>query len=632
MNTPSVRFHAARTARRGGVLVMALVAVAAVAALIAGIVEVSSRALQREQDALDTKRAFYLAEAGLAEAYTGLRVGKTGNVGTRERPASLGEGVFWTEARDLGGDRVELRSTGMRGRARSLLSMCVERGEESVATLGVFSSEPLVVPEGSRITGTDTSAPPPASEPAPAPSGGLGGLLGGVTGTVTGLVVPPPPPIIGRLGSNGDVQALGTLRRPTTLHADVGAGPRRTATFAAGVTHLGTTRPRTNTAVLPDVVLPFEPDQPAITRGSGTALVLPPGEHGLDALRITSGGRVVVQGPSTLVVGTLSVASNGALELDSARGPIEVFARDAMTFAAGSSVSSTSPDPSQLVVQYAGSSPVTLAATARLPAVVYAPGARVDVAAPFKASGALVARLLVLAQGVDLSFDTHLDEVAAHLALPQLLTWRIVELATESKNGLGRDPYAILGIDRASLPAPAAAHEDVLISVTYENLLGAVSTYTGMESGFDWTNARAVSELTRNGTRVVEPDRGATAAAPATSTGVLDALLGVVPMTIRALEDLLRESSPLGSTEIVAAITREPRLSDAGLIDVLTLNSPLGSAELDALIDRTSQLSSAAQRDLMLRSTPLPPDVLARVIAGETTLSDADRRAVVNAQ
>lgn len=347
MGTRIGSFERARGARRGGVLVMALVAVAAMAALVAGIVEVSSRALQREQDALDTKRAFYLAEAGLAEAYTGLRVGMTGNVGTRERPAQLGEGVFWTEARDLGGDRVELRSTGMRGRARSLLSMCVERGEESVATLGVFSSDSLVVPEGSRITGIDTAAPPPAPAPAPAP-GGLGGLLGGVTG----LLAPPPPPVIGRLGSNGNIDAQGTLRRPTTLHADVAAGPQRTATFAAGVTRLGTSRPRSTTAALPEVVLPFEPTQPAVTRGSGTALVLPPGDHGLDALRINAGGRVVLQGPARLVVGTLSVASNGAFEVDAALGPVEVFARDALTLASGSSVSSTSSDPSQLVVQF----------------------------------------------------------------------------------------------------------------------------------------------------------------------------------------------------------------------------------------------------------------------------------------
>lgn len=275
---------------------------------------------------------------------------------------------------------------------------------------------------------------------------------------------------------------------------------------------------------------------------------------------------------------------------------------------------------------------MTLAAAARLRAVVYAPRARVDVAAPFKASGALVARQLVLAPGVDLSFDTHLDEVAAHLALPELLTWRIVELATESKSGLARDPYTILGVDRASLPAPSAAHEDVAIAVTYENLLGAVSTYTGMESGFDWTNVRAVRDLTRNGTRVVEPDRGASAAAAPPTTSVLDALLGVVPMTVRALEELLRAKSPLSSAEIVGAITRTPALSELAIVEVLTLNSPLGSAELNALIDRTSQIDSAAQRDLMLRSTPLPPDVLARVIAGDTTMSDADRRVVVNAQ
>ena len=66
--------------RRGGALILATIAVSVVAVIATCLLQIVGASSRREQEALDIRRSFYLAEAGLAEAYSGVRIGKTGNV------------------------------------------------------------------------------------------------------------------------------------------------------------------------------------------------------------------------------------------------------------------------------------------------------------------------------------------------------------------------------------------------------------------------------------------------------------------------------------------------------------------------------------------------------------------------
>ena len=97
---------------------MALVVVATVTVFAAGFLQFTALRARGQSLALDRKRAFYLAEAGLAESYAGLRIGKTGVVGTQADPAAFGAGLFWVEATELSEDILSLDSTGMVGRAQ----------------------------------------------------------------------------------------------------------------------------------------------------------------------------------------------------------------------------------------------------------------------------------------------------------------------------------------------------------------------------------------------------------------------------------------------------------------------------------------------------------------------------------
>ena len=67
----------------------------------------------------DDREAMALAEAGLSEAMDAVRAGSSGQLGAMNWPVTMGEGLFWVDATDLGNSRIQLVATGMLGSGRS---------------------------------------------------------------------------------------------------------------------------------------------------------------------------------------------------------------------------------------------------------------------------------------------------------------------------------------------------------------------------------------------------------------------------------------------------------------------------------------------------------------------------------
>lgn len=590
--------------RRGGVLLFSLITAGVVAVLATCLLQLAGASMRRQASALEIKRSFYAAEAGLAEAYGGLRVGKTGNVGSSTLPARLGEGLFWVTATDLDATRIQLDSTGMVGLGRAVLSLVAERGETSVASLGMFSDGALSIPPGVQIVGYDSELGAPI-EPPP--------------------IAPPPPagtplPLVARLGSNRDIQVDASKGTPTIVYGDLGHGPSGQTVVANDVTHVGEIAEREDTAVLPEVELPQQPGTNIVSPRSGKTLVLTPEDRALGVLNVGAGAQVIVQGPATVVVNQLIVGASGHLEFDTQLGPIALYVAGDAQLQAGSTVSTTSTDPSRLLVQGANGADIALLGQGSLYGVVYSPAGEVTVGPQLPVYGAVVAQSLVVQPGAKLYFDRHLDDVAFELALPRMLSWRVVEMSSASSSSAGNDPFQILGVDRNLLPNPAAAHADQPIHVVYENLVGTPLVYDGPESGMDWTNVRAVNDLKRDGKEVVERSQDAGVAPVVAPTAVMDAITAVPALDLRVLTNLLLNSSPLTSAELAAAISMTG-LTGSQLAQVLVKNAPLGSPELQAMLNRPLALGAAEQAAVLVASSPLPVDVLARVISGTTNLT-----------
>ena len=121
---------------------MALIVVGLISSLGAGYLMLS-RSLTRKSSAdLEISQSFYLAEAGLAEAFNAVRIGRSGQIGSETQPCAYGNGHLWVDASNTVDGHVELRSTAAVGAARSSLALTVEPTE---IELGFFSDEDLVI-------------------------------------------------------------------------------------------------------------------------------------------------------------------------------------------------------------------------------------------------------------------------------------------------------------------------------------------------------------------------------------------------------------------------------------------------------------------------------------------------------
>jgi len=503
--------------RSGSALVLSLIAVMTVSILAASFLEVSAAVTNRQVRSVDNKQAFYLAEAGLIEAYVGVQLGRTGNVGTPLEPVVFGEGLFWVEAENLDDGTVELECTAMVGGGRTTLSLVIERGEESQASLGVFSSESLQIQEGSLIDGYDsrsgdyeqqveegeaaaatrTSSTPTQTQTSKTPQT----TTKTSSGNTVGEEVDPDGMSIGmgNVGSNGAITIVSDSSAPTYVYGSVTPGPDQEVTQIGSPTVSGTIEPASVAADLPDVQVPEIELATGVDFADGLTHVLQSGSTGLEHLTVAGSSDLVLQGPAEIVLGSLTLSESSSIVFDTTYGPIDLFVTGDLLLGAGTSVSTTGVDPSQVTVSVSGESEVQLASTASFYGLWYAPAGTVSITSAFELFGAVVADQLSLGAGVRLHFDTYLSEVALELARPMNLSWRIVDFApVAGATGRG-DPFKLLGVDPSTLLAPAESHEDQVLDIKYVDNADLFQRYTGLESAFDWTTVQRLIEGYRDG-------------------------------------------------------------------------------------------------------------------------------------
>ena len=465
-----------RTARserqRGSALVMSLSAVVIVMLLALGFTQLASNVVQSQSRAAQRKRAFYLAEAGLAEAYNGLINGKSGNVGSRNDPAAFGDGLFWVEATQE--DRlVTLDATGMIAGGEVTLSLVVERGKADVASLGVFSTSPISLLPGSVIDAYDSSE---------------------------GAYDPANPLATARVSSNGAISVEGTERRPTIVHGSLTPGPQDTVTSTGFVTIEGSTDPGATTITLPTPAMPEMELGVGMVHSSPSPLIVPPGRRAHKYLELTSNTDTTFQGPATLILGSLALASGAELTFDTSGGPIRLWVTDGLVLGEGSSIVTSSTDPSQVNITVPGetANPVQLYASSTFHGVIYAPATELVLSNPFEVFGAVVAETITFASAGQIHRDDYLVSVAEESMLPKVMSWTILDLGSEM-TAINRDPFSLLGVSEAACMQPSDAHMDQWLSIKYVDLGGFRQSYDGWESSFDWTQVRRVHSGTRDG-------------------------------------------------------------------------------------------------------------------------------------
>ncbi len=471
-----VKSRSDRRNQSGTAIVAALVVVTVVSVLSMAYLQLSMSKNREQRSSVDAKRAFYIAEAGLAEAYAGLVAGKSGNVGNGTIPARFANGAFWVESVDEGDGRRTLTSTGMCGTGRSALSVVVENVPEPVGALGVFGDQGLFVGEGVLIDGYDSRRGTYGSQHpvvVGGGGGGGGGLLGGVGGLVGGLAGSEEGPAESRVGCNADIVLPGGLAA-THIDGDAQPGPGSSVLRGLGVTITGTTAPRTKSAELPVLDVPSLPLAGDIDHSTvRTPLVLSPQESSFGALRVRAGASAVIVGPAKLVFGSLQLDLNATLTIDATNGPVDLYVSDYLNMAAGSTYNSTSHDPTGVSLLIAASQsidrnrdgipepPARIQSSGTFYGSVYAPAAALTLPSQLELFGAVAAKQLTIGNGAKLHFDRALCAPQnGDGALPQMLCWRLVELPDVPLVQMRLDPLSVMELNGITPTVSKDAHYD----------------------------------------------------------------------------------------------------------------------------------------------------------------------------
>ncbi|MBL8860150.1 MAG: hypothetical protein JNL28_16690 [Planctomycetes bacterium] len=413
----------AEAGRRGTAIVPALIVVVMVATLSMIYIQVSLAKNKEQRVSVDSKRAFYMAEAGLAEGFNGLCLGKSGNVGSEETPAVFGGGLFWTVANELGGGRVALQSTGLCGAGRATLALTCEREPNTIGALGFFADQDITVEAGALIDSYDSRLGTYAAQ---APLAPLNALVA----------------MGAKVGGNSDIHVTGTIGQPARIYGDVKPGNAGTLFRNGLTTVVGSTAPNVARVSFPPVKVPTVTlSGDIIASGVGSPVVVPSGVHGINSLRAANNTTVSLTGPSVIVVQRLVLDANATLKIDSTDGPVNIFVIDGIKMHQTAEFSTVTPDPRGTTIQVAATvlsdldadgTPdpvVTLSAKGHFYGSIYAPGAPVVVPKGLNAYGAIVAQSLKIPKGGSFHFDRALlgsaDEASG---APKLLGWHIVEL------------------------------------------------------------------------------------------------------------------------------------------------------------------------------------------------------------
>lgn len=574
---------------RGSALVFSVAAVMVVSILAAGFLQLALSVTRRLNTSSDALQALNLAEAGLAEAYTGLGVAHTGNVGSPDAPAVFGGGLVWVEAEEHANGLVELEATAMYGTGRATLGLVCEPTGLGIASLGFFTLEELRLNPDVRLDSYDSS------------QGSYEDQLN------------TPLNNQGTVGSNEDI----SVASGNVIFGDIVYGPNGKVDISSGAVVTGGTSARPEIESLPPVEAPPIPLASALKYTSGTPLVVPPGEAGYAGLEMTKHTKLVLKGPLTLVVGSLKLALGAEMVFDTTDGPVELFVTESLDLSTSSLVSTTTEitSDSMIFVGAPEGKTISFGAKSKFYGFIYAPEADVHIAAQYEIYGGLVAKSLQLAAQGKMHLDLGLGATLVS-QLPIQRSWRVVELPQQA-SAQRTDPFQLLGLDRRELLPPAQMHEDQVLDARYLDADGRAGSYFGLESEFDWSLVKELVYGVRDGIAFCLPEDYAQTDAVAN-----DPLVDLVSssMTSKELRDALLAAAPISREALIAACKRDPPMNKSDLDKVLDAHKPLASDVLTAAIASLA-LDTSTLTGVLIENSPLAPDVLLAALARVPSLS-----------
>jgi len=429
---------------RGSALVMAVIVLGTLLLLSSAFLRLGVTSSHQHSNALDQSRAFYVAEAGLAEAGMALRMGRSGNVASQAQPATYGDGILWVTANDLGGGDHQLNSVGLCNSGRAAIRAVVHADMSGAPVYAVTSDLPLLVGSNVMVDSYNPNNGSYAAQPK--------------------KKVPPHNDLVVSANANiGSNQGI-NLSSGDRIYGDAIPGPAATITGLGGNTFAtGATLPALKPVPMPPVVVPPITASGAKTVNKNDPLAsrtIGPGDFHYTSLAVGNQAAMTFKGPARIVLDSFSSSSGCSLNIDATAGPVEVCFTGPATFVSNMNVTSTSPTAQSVTFNFSSNLPVDLKSNATFIGTINAPLAKVTVSSNWIVYGSVSARQVQLASNTQLHFDETL--MAKQISAGSVLTiksWQRIPLPAGVHAQERTDPYAALGLKRGTLAKASDSYQ-----------------------------------------------------------------------------------------------------------------------------------------------------------------------------
>ena len=449
--------------RRGSTLVTVVVLVGALTVLTLIFLRVGTRVTEEQVASVENTRALYLAEAAISEAVEAMRSGGTGGIGTIDAPATLAGGVFWVEATDLGNDLTQLDAMAMKEGGRAALRVVVDTSGSTAGGTGggsggsdpfftmLFSENDIHLKQDVMIDSWDSSLGTYASQATNTKDGfTYAGSMGGAAG-------------------NGGIQVDGNVH----VFGDVRPGPGDSVSMSASAYVSGSTTPATKNITLAPVTVPsFGTLLPLpYTVANGQTKTINSGNHEFASMTLGKNSKLIIKGPSTIVMGSFMTGTSVTVEVDCTNGPVMVYDTGVWSVDKNFILGPTTGSPVEAAFMISSTGTVQFDQGSQIKFGFYAPDSTIEVDQGAEVWGALVAKDIQIDQGTHFHFDTNLSKVDLPWNIPDsyfgvdeaygvnVVSWAKIGFPGVELRGDRRDPLSVLGLEQADLRLPTEAWE-----------------------------------------------------------------------------------------------------------------------------------------------------------------------------
>ena len=424
-------------------LLLSLLVIFSLMVLSGGIFFLNSRQQAEVNSASADRRAFYLAEAGVAEAMTAMRQGSSGAIGVDQNdPATLSDGILWVQAQTNPATPgfTQLTSTAMVGSGRAALQVLIEDTTQAPLFPNVLNSrEQLTVNADVVLDSYDSSAGTYASQK--------------VNTHTSGIMY---------AGSNGDVSSNKDIIINANAHifGDATPGPGYGVTLNTGSVVTGSTAPAPTPFAFPPIVVPPLPAGGPFAVAPAGSTTIPAGKHSFSSLAIGKDATLTVQGPAQIVVDDFIGDKDARLVIDASAGPVTVFVRNTYTHISGFESLAAPGSPMALAWMIEGTQAITFPSASKVRGAFYAPKADITFTSNNEAWGSFAGNRVSMSSSMNFHYDEVLSQYWNGGTGPnndplQIRSWQVVDVQPASLMKDRRNPFAVLNLSKANLPSPA---------------------------------------------------------------------------------------------------------------------------------------------------------------------------------